>query len=131
MDSSLLIADERERFDLPGWLRGRPPEPIAVSAVSFSEFWLGVELERNPSRARRRRRCLERTFRRLEIVPFDARIARIHSHLWAQVVERGRIIGAHDLIIAATALSRNWSVATFNVSEFENVPGLTVLEPEA
>ena len=86
LDSSLLIADERERFDLSGWLRGRPP--------------------------------------------FNARIARMHSHVWAQLVERGRIIGAHDLIIAATALSRNWSVATFNVSEFENVPGLTVLEPE-
>jgi predicted nucleic acid-binding protein len=39
------------------------------------------------------------------------------------------MIGPHDLIIAATALHRRWTVVTFNGREFRQVPGLTVIEP--
>jgi hypothetical protein len=38
LDSSLFIAEERERFNLSSWLRSRPPEPLAVSAVTLSEL---------------------------------------------------------------------------------------------
>jgi len=129
LDSSLLIADERSKFNLPAWLRKRPPEPVAISAITFSELCFGIEVEENANRARRRRRWLEKTFRRLEIAPLDARVARIHAHLWAQLSVAGRMIGPHDLIIAATAMSRQWAVATFNSAEFGHVPGLVVVEP--
>jgi predicted nucleic acid-binding protein len=129
LDSSLLIADERENFSLGTWLRGRPPEPVAVSAITFSELWFGIEVEQNAARAGRRRRWLEKTFRRLEVVALDARVARVHARIWAELSETGRIIGPHDLIIAATALSRRWSVATFNAAEFEHVAGLKVVGP--
>jgi hypothetical protein len=36
LDSSLLIADERGNLDLASWLRRRPPEPVAVSAITLS-----------------------------------------------------------------------------------------------
>ena len=39
LDSSLLIADEREDFNLSAWLRGRPPEPVAVSAITRSAIF--------------------------------------------------------------------------------------------
>jgi len=39
------------------------------------------------------------------------------------------MIGPHDLIIAATAMSRQWAVATFDAAEFGHVPGLVVVEP--
>ena len=129
LDSSLLIADEREDFDLPVWLRGRPPEPVAVSAITFSELWFGIDVDENPARARRRRRWLEKTFRRLEVVPLDNRVARVHSRAWAQLSKAGQMIGPHDLIVAATALHRRWAVATFNAREFRQVPGLEVIEP--
>lgn len=129
LDSSLLIADEREDFDLPSWLRGRPPEPVAVSAITFSELWFGIEADENVARAKRRRRWLEKIFRRLEVVPLDARVARIHSRAWAQLSKSGEMIGPHDLIVAATALQRRWAVATFNAREFRHVPDLEVIEP--
>jgi len=129
LDSSLLIADERQDFNLASWLRGRPPEPAAVSAITFSELWFGIEIEENIARARRRRRWLEKTFRRLQVVPFDASVARIHARLWSDLSKTGRMIGPHDLIIAATAIRRRWAVATFNISEFEHVPRLRAVEP--
>lgn len=56
LDSSLLIADEREQFNLSSWWRSRPPELVAVSAITFSELWFGVQVETDTARARRRRR---------------------------------------------------------------------------
>ena len=129
LDSSLLIADEREDFDLPAWLRGRPPELVAVSAITFSELWFGIDADENAARARRRRRWLEKTFRRLEVVPLDTRVARVHSRVWAQLSKAGQMIGPHDLIVAATALHRRWAMASFNAREFRHVPGLEVIEP--
>jgi len=38
LDSSLLIAEEREGFDLSASLHARPPEPVAVSVLTFSEI---------------------------------------------------------------------------------------------
>lgn len=131
VDTSLLIGDERARFDLPAWLRARPPEPVAASAITLSELWFGIEVETDPSRARRRRRWLERICRRLEIVPVDAALARVHARLWAQLSEAGRPVGPYDLIVAATAIHRRWAVATFNANEFRHIRGLQVVEPEA
>lgn len=129
LDSSLIIADERERFDLSAWVRTRPPEPVAVSAITFSELWFGIEVEQDAAHARRRRRWVEKCFRRLEIVPVDAGVARIHARIWAQLAISGQMIGPHDLIVAATALQRRWAVATFNAREFRHVRGLEVVEP--
>lgn len=130
LDSCLFIADEREQFSLAAWLRSRPPEPVAVSSITVSELWFGIEVEADAARARRRRRWLEKTFRRLEVVPLDQGAARIHARVWAQLSHAGLLIGPHDLIVAATAMHRRWAVATFNGEEFRHVQGLEVVEPE-
>lgn len=39
----------------------------------------------------------------------------------------GEAIGAHDMWIAATAVSQGMEIATANPTEFEQVPGLTVV----
>lgn len=129
LDSSLLIADERAHFNLSSWLRGRPPEPVAASAITLSELWFGIEVETDAARGRRRRRWLEKTFRRLEVVVLDAGVARVHASLWAQLSDAGQMIGPHDLIVAATAMHRRWAVATFNAAEFRHIHGLEVIEP--
>jgi len=129
LDSSLLIADEREHFNLASWLRSRPSEPVAVSAITLSELWFGIHVETDAPRARRRRRWVEKTFRRLEVVPFDAALGRVHARIWAQVSEAGQMIGPYDLIVAATAIHRRWGVATFNAAEFRHIRGLEVTQP--
>jgi predicted nucleic acid-binding protein len=48
LDSSLLVAEEREKFALSKWLHSRPPEPVAVSAITVVELWFGIEVERTP-----------------------------------------------------------------------------------
>jgi len=129
LDSCLFIAEERDDFDLAAWLRTRPPEPVAISAITYSELWFGIEADAVAARVRRRRRWLEQGLRRIEIVPLDRPVARVHAKIWAQLSRAGRMIGPHDLVVAATALHRKWAVATFNSREFRQVPDLKVIEP--
>ena len=130
-DSRQFTADRRRtrRLQFISLASCAAPEPVAVSVITLSELWFGIELEEDAARARRRRRWTEKLFQRLEVVPMDARIARTHARIWAQLAALGQMIGPHDLIVAATALQRRWAVATFNAREFRHVRDLEVIEP--
>ena len=65
----------------------------------------------------------------MEPLPITTAIARAHAAVWAELEKEGNMIGAHDLWIAATALSHGMEVATANAKDFERVPGLTVDVP--
>ena len=51
--------------------------------------------------------------------------------IWAELAERGEVIGAHDLWIAATGVAHDLAVATRNVASYRRVPGLRVLAASA
>lgn len=52
--------------------------------------------------------------------------ARIYASLWACLAKRGLQIGAHDLIIGATAISLGFSVLTADFRDYRKIKGLTV-----
>jgi tRNA(fMet)-specific endonuclease VapC len=54
-------------------------------------------------------------------------VARTHAEIWAALESDGNLIGAHDLWIAATALSQGMTVATANTRDLKRVPGLDVV----
>lgn len=57
-------------------------------------------------------------------------IARVYAQLLVELRKSGQTIGAHDLQIAATALSGGFEVATHNVRDFIRVPGRSVRQIE-
>jgi tRNA(fMet)-specific endonuclease VapC len=59
-------------------------------------------------------------------LPFDLLAARTHARMWAGIAAAGTDVGAHDRIVAATAVSIGWRVATANTRHFERIPGLSV-----
>ena len=63
----------------------------------------------------------------LPVLDFTTDIARVHAEVYASLRQRGALIGAHDLIIAATALQNGFALLTSNYREFSRVPGLEVL----
>lgn len=63
----------------------------------------------------------------IEPLPVTTAIARAHAEIWAELENDGNLSGAHDLWIAATALSHGMEVATANARDFERVPGLSVV----
>jgi tRNA(fMet)-specific endonuclease VapC len=63
-----------------------------------------------------------------EPVPITEPVARVHAEVWSELAARGDVLGAHDLWIAATALTHGFGVVTLDVADFERVPGLRVVE---
>jgi tRNA(fMet)-specific endonuclease VapC len=126
--SSSLIADERGRFDLIGFLRQFPNSQPVIAAVTASELLHGVERAVDAGRKARRQQHVERILASIFVQSFDLPQARYRARIWADLVSRGMMIGSHDLLIAATALSLGHDVGTLNVSEFRRVAGLNVAD---
>ena len=100
---------------------------VYISAVTVSELLVGVYRADTQERRVKRTALVESVLARVSVLPFTAEVARLHAQLLADLMGRGQKIGAHDLIIAATALHHGFPVLTNNVREFERVTGLDVL----
>jgi tRNA(fMet)-specific endonuclease VapC len=50
LDSSILIAAERGRFDLPALFQSRPDEAFFIAAITASELLHGVQRADTPER---------------------------------------------------------------------------------
>ena len=131
IDSDVWIEYEKGRFPLGEYLESRSGENVAMSVVSASELLHGWHRSPSGTVRERRRAFIEGIFRGVALLPFDLPAARVHAALWADLRTRGRSIGAHDLMIAATALSLDYEVVTFNARDFRAVPGLRIGVPAA
>lgn len=127
IDSSILIAAERSQLDLGALLDQRRDEQVAMAAITASELLHGVHRAAKSSARARREAFVENILSVVPVLPFDLVTARIHSTLWARLASRGVNVGAHDLLIAATALSVGFDVATRDRRSFPRIPGLKVL----
>lgn len=70
-----------------------------------------------------RRAFVEHLLAGTRAIEISEQIARVHAEVWAQLAAEGRMIGAHDLWIAATALAYGMALATGNGDEQRRVPG--------
>jgi predicted nucleic acid-binding protein len=99
-------------------------ESVALAAITASELLHGVHRAEGALRRGRRERFVESVFRAAPVLPFTLEIARLHSRLWADLQRRGEMIGAHDLIIAATAVAHGRAVLTSDQRHFGRIETL-------
>lgn len=123
-DSSEIISLERDRAQVPSLVSGREGEPFGISVVTVAELLHGVERADTEARRLRRQSFVEKVLESFPIFPFDVPVARIYARIWASLAKKGLTVGAHDLIIAATAISLDYSVVTANRRDFEKIEGL-------
>ncbi|MCW5549272.1 MAG: PIN domain-containing protein [Opitutaceae bacterium] len=129
LDTSVLIAAEKQRLDLARLLAAHGDEPVYLAAIAAAELLHGMERADTPERRQNRSRFVESLLAAVTVMDFDLPVARRHAALWAELESAGRIIGAHDLQIAATALHHDCALATLNRTEFLRVPGLRLIDP--
>ena len=129
IDSSVFIALERQNRPVGALASAAPDEPVALAAITASELLVGVKRADTPVRRLRRETFVEAILDLVPVLAFDLRAARVHAQLWSQLMAVGVSIGAHDMLIAATALTHGYSVLTDNVREYRRVPGLEVRQP--
>lgn len=126
IDASVLIEYERGRIDLEARLAPRADEEFFLSVVTASELLHGVHRAREAGIRSRRSAFVEAVLERFPILPVDLATARAHARIWADLSGQGRVIGPHDLWLAAACLTHGLAMATANVREFIRVPGLIV-----
>jgi tRNA(fMet)-specific endonuclease VapC len=131
LDSTILIAAERGRFDMPAFLDSLGGAAVAIASVTAAELLFGVERANEPGIRARRGAYVEAVLEKIPTAPFGLREARRHAELWAESAGRGEAIGPHDMLVAATALANGFEVATLNRREFERVPGLSLAPVES
>jgi len=125
-DSSEIIALERNREAVQVLIAGREDEPFGISVVTVAELLHGVERADTEARRIRRQAFVEKVLELFPVFLFDVVVARIYARLWATQARKGQTVGAHDLMIAATALSLGYTVVTANRRDFDRIEGLQV-----
>ena len=125
IDTSIFIAIERGQLSFDEILTKADTE-VALSVITASELWHGVERANPPLRRAKRENFVNLVLELVPIVAIGLEIARVHARVNAQLAALGTPVGTHDAWIAATALQRGDRVATRNVREFERIEGLGV-----
>ena len=104
------------------------PSDVAVCSIVRAELLHGALGSRDPSKERA---VVDTFLAPLASLPFDDAAADRYADIRHALERAGKTIGAHDLEIAAIALSRSLTVVTHNVDEFSRVTGLAWEDSQA
>jgi len=124
LDTTFLIDAERSSSSLDELIED--DDDVAIAAITVAELQVGVELSKGKAR-HNRQELLDAIVASIPTVDYDLTVARAHAQLLVAVRRLGRPRGAHDLIIAATALSTNRSVVTSDQTAFTDLPGIVII----
>lgn len=124
-DTGVLVASERARTHLAEVIS--EDDDLVVAAITVAELRTGIELASEARRAARSE-FLVRVLETLPVEPYDLATAEAHGRLLAHVHRSGTSRGAHDVIIAATAVATHRSVLTTDrAAHFGDLPGVDCL----
>jgi tRNA(fMet)-specific endonuclease VapC len=107
-------------------LQAIPPAEVGVPAVVIYELLYGLQRLAGEA-AQPRRDALKKLVQPMQSLAFDAACAEQAAGIRRTLEQQGITIGAHDVLIAATALHHRAPLVTRNVREFSRVPGLQVI----
>ena len=96
-----------------------------MSAITASELLVGVERANTPERRAQRGAFVEHLLARIPVLDFSLSVGRTHARMLA-AVPKNLTAGAHDALIAATAVHHGYALLTRNVADFTLFAGLKV-----
>ncbi|MEM9504362.1 MAG: type II toxin-antitoxin system VapC family toxin [Cyanobacteria bacterium P01_E01_bin.43] len=92
-----------------------PPNDVAISAITVAELEYGAYKSQQVAK---NRAALQKFLLPLEIADFTAKATAVYGQLRADLAQRGCIIGAMDMLIAAQAIAQDLMLVTNNTDEF-------------
>jgi tRNA(fMet)-specific endonuclease VapC len=125
IDASVLIAAERADAALGSLAPGA--SSVAISAVTVTELWQAVERADSAARRSHRAAACERIVTTLDVIDLDAATALIAAQLATDLDRAGTPLAPFRLLVAATAISQQRTLATFD-RDVAVVPDLPLLD---
>ncbi len=124
IDSDVWILAERSggKLDLARWAEYGG---AYMSAITASELLVGVERASTAQRKAQRGAFVENLLSIIPVLEFSMPIVRTHARMVA-ALSKNVTAGAHDAMIAATAIHHGYAVLTRNVADFKIYAGLKV-----
>jgi len=98
---------------------------LSISVATLGELYTWTL---RAKAGRRRAQGLVDLLRDVAVLDATPDVARRFGEIEAALLDQGRPVAEFDLLIAATALAHGLSVITHNVSDFEHIPGLNVID---
>ena len=106
-------------------LMKHPVESVGMSVISLYELEYGV------SKSKKKvlnRKTLDGFKTYIQTYPWIEDCARISGEIRAGLEKKGTLIGPHDILIAAHALTLGATLVTHNIKEFKRVKHLNVVD---
>ena len=129
-DSSVLVDIDRGGIDEK--VEGLDAEGThAISAVTVTELRLGlaIQYDRGTEAYQIARDGIDRLLARFQLHPISQPVATTAATIMADLRDGGQPIGdLHDIYIGATAIHRSLPVLTSNVTHFERMAGVEVVD---
>ena len=101
-----------------------PDEEVGIAAITASELLHGVHRASAEHRGRREA-FVEAVLAAFPPLPFGLLAARAHARIWTGLAAAGQDVGAHDRLVAATAITAGWRVGTANTGTLSVSRALT------
>lgn len=97
---------------------------ICISSVTYAELQYGIFKSEHKEK---NKIALINFLAPIDILPFSDKAAVSYGEIRADLENRGQVIGAYDLLIAAHSLSEGYTLVTNNVKEFSKINGINLL----
>jgi len=97
-------------------------EKAAMTAISVFELYAGIE-------GAKRLRQIETLVQELIILPLNTLEAAIAGRIYTQLKSRGKLVGTHDILIAAICLANDLPLYTKNIAHFSEIKDIRLLSP--
>ena len=104
---------------------GRSIGEICISAITVAELRFGVA---KSARGNANAIALDEFLSRFELLDYPLEASVSYAKIRTELERAGTLIGNNDLLIASHALAIKANVVTANISEFQRVKGLKVLD---
>ncbi|MDH2903121.1 MAG: PIN domain-containing protein [Actinomycetota bacterium] len=124
LDTTFLIDAERSKINLDDVIGDQ--DDVAIAAITVAELLVGVAVAKGRTK-QTRQSLVDEVVASIPVLDYDLTVARTHADLLAAVRRHGRPRGAHDLIIAATALAANRILVSADSTAFVDLPGVAVI----
>lgn len=123
LDTTFLVVADRAGDALDGAIADA--DDVAIAAVTIAELRVGALLGTR-KKAAARTAFLEDVLATIPVIAYDLAVAEAHARLLVEVRRQGTPRGAHDLVIAATAVASRRTVVTADATAFARLPDLEV-----
>jgi len=95
---------------------------IALSSIVVSELLYGVSKKGSTKLIK----VVNMFVEQFTIYDYNKASAKAYANIRTILEKKGQVIGVHDMLIAAHALSLDATIVTNNTKEFERVDGLVI-----